>query len=643
MKGNQLIVEKNEKSIKNYYGDNVNNVVMFLGKNGMGKSTLLDILGMNRHDRIEDMHYRKTTERYLENSYFLLYHLYENYFAFEFVDDTFLRGESKISNIEIRERDSRDPVYKLPMGDIFILEGEIFKYSDNIILQWLNKNDIKRKLEYAYITADKYNYRVSNKYREFHEDYLFERKYYSEGRSYEHLYKYLNYLKDINNELLQDKKIIIENNIKVDNHLMDLDKNRGEYLYEKKKELDTLLHVKDDIRIKLFPKLDNEKEKTDSRSPKEMFIDTFCAEAIEFYFLEQFVGWSENEKKTIDLEKPDISLGDIKFLDESAPLMDFNVEYAHLKYKIEKNKDSDGNVNLKSVLKYVLSRVETAASATIDILDKKAVTEMLELLEKLPAEYFMGKKSICVNCETGEIDEKIVEFFKKYDFYYKVRNNETGSNCIYQILNIKLPKMSEGQRVFLDMIAKTISAIYEIEPGDSLVLLIDEPDRALHPEMARNFLAVLLENVNECKDRNIQIILSSHSPFIVTDILPEGVYSIGIENGKRKIINNENTYATNIYYLLMDSFMLENTFGEYSYRQITNIIQMLNSTEEMDKKKLKWIKNVIDRIGEPTVRRKMIKLYEKKDTKKNYLIDRLLEEMDERKIEKIKEILEKND
>ena len=70
---------------------------------------------------------------------------------------------------------------------------------------------------------------------------------------------------------------------------------------------------------------------------------------------------------------------------------------------------------------------------------------------------------------------------------------------------------------------------------------------------------------------------------------------------------------------------------------------MLNSTEEMDKKKLKWIKNVIDRIGEPTVRRKMIKLYEKKDTKKNYLIDRLLEEMDERKIEKIKEILEKND
>ena len=54
MNNNELIVEKNEMAVKNYYGDNISNVVMFLGKNGVGKSTLLDILGMNRHDRIND-------------------------------------------------------------------------------------------------------------------------------------------------------------------------------------------------------------------------------------------------------------------------------------------------------------------------------------------------------------------------------------------------------------------------------------------------------------------------------------------------------------------------------------------------------------------------------------------------------------
>lgn len=51
MKNNELLVKENQNTVKNYYGNNVNSVSMFLGKNGMGKSTLLDILGMNREDR----------------------------------------------------------------------------------------------------------------------------------------------------------------------------------------------------------------------------------------------------------------------------------------------------------------------------------------------------------------------------------------------------------------------------------------------------------------------------------------------------------------------------------------------------------------------------------------------------------------
>ena len=39
-------IEENIDSIINYYGDNVSSVTLFLGENGMGKTTLLDILGM---------------------------------------------------------------------------------------------------------------------------------------------------------------------------------------------------------------------------------------------------------------------------------------------------------------------------------------------------------------------------------------------------------------------------------------------------------------------------------------------------------------------------------------------------------------------------------------------------------------------
>ena len=41
-KDNYLFLEKNKNAIKGYYGNNVNNVVMFLGQNGVGKSTLIN-------------------------------------------------------------------------------------------------------------------------------------------------------------------------------------------------------------------------------------------------------------------------------------------------------------------------------------------------------------------------------------------------------------------------------------------------------------------------------------------------------------------------------------------------------------------------------------------------------------------------
>jgi hypothetical protein len=57
--------------------------------------------------------------------------------------------------------------------------------------------------------------------------------------------------------------------------------------------------------------------------------------------------------------------------------------------------------------------------------------------------------------------------------------------------------------------------------------------------------------------------------------------------------------------------MLENTFGEYSYQQIKNIIQNLNKKGDIEKEDLEWIKRVIDKIGEKTIKRKLIQLYER--------------------------------
>lgn len=48
--------------------------------------------------------------------------------------------------------------------------------------------------------------------------------------------------------------------------------------------------------------------------------------------------------------------------------------------------------------------------------------------------------------------------------------------------------------------------------------------------------------------------------------------------------NSTKTYTTNIYILLMDYFMLSNTFGEYSHYKITRVMIYILLTK--DRKKL---------------------------------------------------------
>ena len=293
-------------------------------------------------------------------------------------------------------------------------------------------------------------------------------------------------------------------------------------------------------------------------------------------------------------------------------------------------------------MEYVLNRVEIAAQDLVNVVDKNAVLKIIKLFENLPENYFIDENTIKIQCDFEK--SEVIELTKLYDNCYKTRNDENGSNSIYRIIKIELTKMSEGQSAFLDIISKSTNAVNTIGTGESIVLLIDEPDKTLHPELARKFLDILLDSLSICKDKQIQIILTSHSPFIVTDILPENVYAIQMENGIRKIRSNKATYATNIYYLLMDSFMMKNTFGENSYKNIRRIIERLKSKEKIEGAELERIRKIIDKIGEKTVKQKLLQLYEQhQDNDRTKIITLIKDETDEEKLKKIKEILEEDD
>lgn len=113
-KEGNLKIQKNTDSLKKYYGDIVTTITMFHGKNGAGKSTLLDILGMRLNDR------RNDTNRKEKRSYFMLYHLYGDYFGFEFSDASYIEGA--INNIDMHGIKTKDSLYKPWVGLIFSLK-----------------------------------------------------------------------------------------------------------------------------------------------------------------------------------------------------------------------------------------------------------------------------------------------------------------------------------------------------------------------------------------------------------------------------------------------------------------------------------------------------------------------------------------
>lgn len=90
--------------------------------------------------------------------------------------------------------------------------------------------------------------------------------------------------------------------------------------------------------------------------------------------------------------------------------------------------------------------------------------------------------------------------------------------------------------------------------------------------------------------------------------------------------------------------MMKNTFGENSYKNMRRIIERLKSKEKIENTELERIKKIIDRIGEQTVKQKLLQLYEQhQNNDKAKIIKLIKDETDEEKLRKIKGILEGND
>lgn len=163
-------------------------------------------------------------------------------------------------------------------------------------------------------------------------------------------------------------------------------------------------------------------------------------------------------------------------------------------------------------------------------------------------------------------------FFKSKVY---LRQIDTGKRMLYS-------KLSSGERQYLFTFSALLYHVFNIKmtpvnrPHYRLAnLMLDEVEICFHPEYQRTLVYRLIELLRQFRLNyrfSINIILTTHSPFILSDIPKSNV--LYLENGKSvgETIYKD-TFGANVNDILHQSFFLKKGFmGEFARDKIQSVI-----------------------------------------------------------------------
>ena len=234
-------------------------------------------------------------------------------------------------------------------------------------------------------------------------------------------------------------------------------------------------------------------------------------------------------------------------------------------------------------------------------------------------------------------------------------NRKKGKDRKLNENKMTLQSMSSGERQMLYSLSyiyyhiKNIASIKEngkrVVGYHHINLIFDEAELYYHPEYQRKYITRLLENlamcnVNRTNIRSINIIIITHSPFILSDLPRSNILflrkgdddSVGMEKVRKK---EKETLGANIYDLLRSSFFLEYAIGDLVQKKLQDILDVYyennpkkqRKTFEKNKEEYKY---TISHLGEDYLRRSFQNIYDQMEYMMNDHQDRksLMKELD---------------
>jgi len=194
----------------------------------------------------------------------------------------------------------------------------------------------------------------------------------------------------------------------------------------------------------------------------------------------------------------------------------------------------------------------------------------------------------------GKIDmpgpkEKVFFFL---DYYIEKRIKGTDKK-----VNLLLKQLSDGEQQFLHSLG-----ICLMLKNKSALLLLDEPETHFNPDWRSKFISTLHDSLEATGSNNMRrdILITSHSPFIISDCFPDKVLYFRRNKDDRSRVEcinardmNFNTFGTSVDIILEVLFGNRQTIGDLSKSKLKYDLGKLKSKDDVSA-----IKTRISHLGD---------------------------------------------
>ncbi|NHN33207.1 AAA family ATPase [Paenibacillus agricola] len=565
----KLAITKRNNPYKGLWGDKISNVNLIVGKNGSGKTTLLDLIGSTKTRRQRMFNNIRQPGEDPYSEWFAVYHVEEDIFVIEgFNPHMFANIDGIHSGISYEY--SFCVKYDFELGSGFhhefiqerdyMRDARTFSLDESVYFLYLT-NERRKEWFSGDVVTNEGDYYVG-----FKRDYL-------NKPLYAHLYKFLSKGYEVLEPEFTASEAICE--ISLSDHIFESSALKSEILAE----FDLQLY-QDKTQITYFSR------QTTDWSHKQSFIIRY----LELLIIDTWVNQCH------------------EILDEKA-LNDFAAHIETIECRITSFEES---------VKYLLSILEVFDAIMAKFnhpdwhrLDVKAVRILVQLLEEVNDLIFIKTSKMVIRLHQEE-DTAFHNVLTQVDRHFM------SLSGTYQMLDISICRLSTGELEFVNGFSNLYYAIEVAVSNrqiDTILLLLDEPDASFHPEWSRRYirnLVLFLNGIEAAREVKFQIILSTHSPFIVSDVPKEHISCIRVTKGhdgiQRTVHQANFGLMSNFYDIIKSDFFIDSPLGEHAKTIFSDLIQEINGLQEYNKDRFDRMFAIIAAIGDEVIRGKLQEL-----------------------------------